>query len=71
MEASESAGFQAGILGVLSEGWRHRILLLPWLGNILSFRSEAGRTMSGRTAHFFVGAGRSALVPAVGRGVSA
>ena len=30
-------------------------LILSCCGNILLLRSEAGRTMSGRTAHFFVG----------------
>jgi hypothetical protein len=32
-----------------------RILLLPCRGNILLFRSEAGRTDEWARAHFFVG----------------
>src|SRR6266403_3447225 len=53
-----------------SGGLGGRILLLPCSGNILYFRFEAGRTMSGLQAHFFVGAGWSALRTGYGRGGS-
>src|SRR5207253_3577276 len=47
-----------------------RILLLPCRGNILPFRSEAGRTDKWARAHFFVGAGRSVVQTGYARGVS-
>jgi hypothetical protein len=47
------------------------ILHLPCRGNILFFRSEAGRTNGWAQAHFFVARGYSASWTGIGRGVFA
>ncbi len=44
-------------------------LLLPCYGNILSLRSETGRTIEWAQAHFFVAAGGNELETGLGRGV--
>jgi len=47
-----------------------RILLLGGWGNILYFRSEAGRGEEWAQAHFFIAAGRSGRETGNARGVS-